>query len=104
MYVGVNVWLSAVVVVGSTGDFSCGSLTQQGYTPLHCAADNDKEEVARALVELKADMEAKVYTELRGPHDSHARALAHIYTTSARRIYLYTCIRTLGICPEETYL
>ena len=93
-----------VVVVESMGDFFCGSLPQQGYAPLHYAAKHDKEHVARVLVEHKADLEAKVYTEMRDPHDSHARALSHIYTTSARRIYLYTCIRTLEICPEETYL
>ena len=69
------------------GDFFCGSLSQQGNTPLHLAANNDKEEVARALVELKADVQAKVYTELRDPHDSHARDGSHTYTTSARRIY-----------------
>ena len=60
MYLGVSVWLK-VVMEESMGYFLCGSLSQQGYTPLHCAADNDEEEVARTLVELKADMEAKVH-------------------------------------------
>ena len=103
MCLGVSVWLR-VVVVESMGYFFCGCLPQQGYTPLHCAAENDEEEVARALVEAKASIEAKVHAELRDPHDSHASALSRIYTTSTRRIYLYACIRTLEICPEETYL
>ena len=60
MCLGVSAWLK-IVVEESMGLFFCGSLPQQGYTPLHCAADNDEEEVARALVKLKADLEAKVH-------------------------------------------